>query len=106
MSDNFESACKSVVASLGYSILKNEQYAVIKSFVLGSDVFGVLPTGYGKTLCYACLPAGIFDELSGSQSYSGSDKSIQTFCRRLGLRTSSINFLLNQSFPHRYNMLR
>ena len=67
MSDNFESACKSVVASLGYSNLKNEQYAVIKSFVLGSDVFGVLPTGYGKTLCYACLP-GIFDELSGNQS--------------------------------------
>ena len=50
MSDNFESVCKSVVASLGYSTLKNEQYAVIKSFVLGSDVFGVLPTGYGKIL--------------------------------------------------------
>ena len=64
---DLDSVCRSVAASLGYSNLKNEQYIVIKNFVLGNDVFGVLPTGYGKTLCYACLP-GIFDKLSGSQS--------------------------------------
>ena len=32
-------------------------------FVNGRDMFAVLPTGYGKTLCYACLPL-IFDELA------------------------------------------
>ena len=32
-------------------------------FVNGRDVYAALPTGYGKTLCYACLPL-IFDELA------------------------------------------
>ena len=27
----------------------------ISSFTEGSDVFVVLPTGYGNSLCYACL---------------------------------------------------
>ena len=48
--------------SLGYRELKREQRIVINSFVSGNDVFAVLPTGFGKTLCYACLPS-IFDSL-------------------------------------------
>ena len=40
---------------LGY-VLKEEQKTVITSFVLGRDVFAVLPTGFGKSLCFACLP--------------------------------------------------
>ena len=35
---------------------------VIISAVKGEDVFGVLPTGYGKSLCYTCLP-WVFDNL-------------------------------------------
>ena len=36
----------------------------MSSFVLGNDVFAVLPTGYGKSLCYACLP-GVFNQILG-----------------------------------------
>ena len=62
-----EEVAKSVITKciqkLGYLQLKPEQLKVIMEFVNGRDVFAVLPTGYGKTLCYACLPL-IFDELA------------------------------------------
>ena len=61
------SACESVAASLGYPHLKEEQRSVIINFVTGNDVFAVMPTGYGKTLCYACLPS-LFDQLLGTDS--------------------------------------
>ena len=41
---------------LGYESMKEHQRKVIESFVEGNDVFAVLPTGYGKSLCYFCLP--------------------------------------------------
>ena len=52
-----EAACHTVTRSLGYSALKPEELRVIKSFVFGKDIFAVLPTGFGKSLCYVCLPA-------------------------------------------------
>ena len=60
-----DSTSDCVASSLGYHSLKSEQKAVIKEFVMGKDVFAILPTGYGKSLCYACLP-GVFDKLFGS----------------------------------------
>lgn len=41
---------------LGYHPLKEEQSLCISKFVEGRDVFCVLPTGFGKTACFACLP--------------------------------------------------
>ena len=46
--------------TMGYEGMKSEQLRIVESFVTGHDVFGVLPTGYGKSLCYACLPL-VFD---------------------------------------------
>ena len=55
-------AIAEAVNELGYRSVKQHQQQVIECFVGGSDVFGVLPTGYGKSLCYACLPL-VFDKL-------------------------------------------
>ena len=36
----------------------------METFVKGRDVFAVLPTGYGKSLCFGCLPI-VIDKLLG-----------------------------------------
>ena len=56
MSEWFREAAK----SLGYDHLKPEQERVLSEFMSGKDVFVALPTGYGKSLCYAAL-APAFD---------------------------------------------
>ena len=44
---------------LGYQDVKPEQMKVVEAYVQGRDVdvFAVLPTGYGKSLCYGRLPS-------------------------------------------------
>ena len=56
----------SAAEKLGYPVLKTEQLEVLLHFVQGRDVFAVLPTGFGKSLCYACLPLA-FDRLLGRE---------------------------------------
>ena len=46
-------------SALGYNQLKKEQEDLVLNFIFGNDVFAVLPTGFGKCLCYTCLP-GVF----------------------------------------------
>ena len=46
---------------LGYSSMKREQVEVAVALIEGRDVFAILPTGFGKSLCYACLPVA-FDK--------------------------------------------
>ena len=42
--------------ALGYPTLKTEQLQIVSMFMTGRDVFGILPTGYGKSLCFVILP--------------------------------------------------
>ena len=48
---SFESALASILEELDLSFsLKVEQEYALKSFISNTDVFAVLPTGYGKRL--------------------------------------------------------
>ena len=60
--EEVKAAARQSAADLGYSLLKPLQEEVVVQFATGHDVFAVLPTGFGKSLCYACLPS-TFDKL-------------------------------------------
>ena len=62
--NEIQSAAAQSAIELGYSSLKSEQEEAVVAFVGGQDVFVSLPTGYGKTLCFAVLP-WTFDKLRG-----------------------------------------
>ena len=49
-------AVTEAIQRLGYSTMKPEQLQVVSGIVSVRDVFTVLPTGFSKSLCYACLP--------------------------------------------------
>ena len=57
-----EDVVNDVTQSLGVFTLKAGQLKVVMAFLEGRDVFVSLPTGYGKSLIYAILPA-VFDKL-------------------------------------------
>ena len=59
----------SVSSRLGYNHPKPGQVEAVTTLVLGRDVFISLPTGYGKSLCYSCLPL-VFDMIMRKISFS------------------------------------
>ena len=61
-----QQALKFFVDRLGYESLKPKQETVVWEFLSSKIVFVALPTGYGKSLCYACLPYA-FDNMRGKE---------------------------------------
>ena len=61
--DRVQTCVLQAAQELGYSSMKPAQVEVVLNFVRGRDVFAILPTGFGKSLCYACLPAA-FDAIN------------------------------------------
>ena len=57
-----------VSLQLGYGHPYSDQENAVMQFVLGRDVFLSLPTGYGKSFSYCCLPL-IFDMIRQKFSF-------------------------------------
>ncbi len=59
--------------------LKEKQLEAIILFVSGRDTFVSLPTGYGKSICYAILPS-VFDKIKGTISMYILIKKLYKLC--------------------------
>lgn len=62
--ERVEACLCDVTRRLGYSELTPYQQEAVLKFVSGTDVLVVLPTGSGKSICFAALP-WMFDALRG-----------------------------------------
>jgi len=58
--ETVEATIESSCAMMGIQKLKEKQKDAITLFVDGNDVLVILPTGFGKSLCFALLPL-VFD---------------------------------------------
>ena len=56
-------AIKHAFLTLGYAVATTDQDKAVREFLQGKDVFVSLPTGEGKSLCFATLLA-VFDSLN------------------------------------------
>ncbi len=66
-----DAAIASVLSELqSISLLEEEQWTTLKAFLDGTDVFNLLPAGFGKILIYQLTPLVIWfvDQIGKSQS--------------------------------------
>ena len=63
-----DEAIKYACSKMKIKELLPEQDKCVRAFLEGKDVFICLPTGYGKSLCFAILPH-LFDYLRGHRDH-------------------------------------
>ena len=70
-----EGSIDEVAKMLGYENVKNSQKEAISAFLQGKDVFVSLPTGSGKSLCFALI-SGTVDLIKSFLGLSLNRKSV------------------------------
>ena len=77
MASDFEPSLSYALSclKLGDLKLKDKQLEAIRSVYNGKDVFLWLPTGYGKSVCYQCLPF-LFDHKLSRIDLPLTDRSV------------------------------
>ena len=87
-----DSKITSAFVRLGYTKSPtDDQRVAITEFVKGRDVFVGLPTGSGKSLCFAALPV-VFDECRALSSRVQQGRSIVITVSPLQPQHHSVNF--------------
>ena len=62
-----EGLIRDVAEKMGITCLRPKQLEAISAFLSRRDVFVALPTGYGKSIIFAILPA-LFNRIRGMTS--------------------------------------
>ena len=62
-------AIEALVRALGYEKVRQKQFDIVLNFLKSNTMFASLPTGGGKSLCYACQPM-VYDWLREDASES------------------------------------
>ena len=100
MDDTEDQRVKAAVAEasqrMQYTCLKEEQKLCIEEFVKGKDIFVVLPTGFGKTACFACLPYAF--DVYGKRS-DGNHSIIIVISPLTALITDRVQSLVSRNVP-------
>ena len=78
--DTVSEIIRAAASSLGYAEIRLLQETAVRAFVTGSAVFLSIPTGGGKSLCYAVLPR-VFDILRGNDTLQSMVTVRQSFTR-------------------------
>ena len=74
-----DTAITQSIRDLGYDKPRQHQVDVVYNFVSGRDTFVSLPTGSGKSVCFACTPV-VFDKLRECGTSCISDSSSNHHC--------------------------
>jgi len=97
--EDVSAAIEVAVRRLGYDSPTTQQKEAVTAFVKGNDVFVSLPTGGGKSLCYACLP-WVFDALrSGGEVGSEHPSIVVVVSPLLSLMKDQVSLVPRPSTP-------
>ena len=91
-------AIAEAVWKLDYSRAPDDQANAIREFVAGRDVFVTLPTGSGKSLCYAALPF-VFDFLRAQSESPSIVVVLQCTCTNISFSHRSSHFVIPTRSP-------